>query len=98
MTDRITAWAFTAIGVVTALAWFFLVPHLKSWQPSRLELGLIAAAIATVNVAGLVYLIRYRRGHPRWMVAAGIGGNGLSLFVIVYAIVGMLFLEYCFRM
>ena len=85
-------------GVFSTLFWFILIAHLKSWQPSRLTLGTIVMAIAVINIAGLVYLIRKYRKHPRWLVITGVCGNALSLLLIVYAILGSLFLEYVFRM
>jgi hypothetical protein len=95
---RTTASAYTIFGVMTTLFWFVLIPQLSSWRPSRLTLGSIVAAVAVINIAGLVYLVKNYRIHPRWLVVAGIFGNGLSLFVIVYAAAGLIFLEYFFRM
>jgi hypothetical protein len=98
MMRRITAAGFAAFGAAAVLFWFAAVPHLKTWRPSPLAVGLMIAAVGMVNIAGLIYLIGRYREHPRWLVAVGIAGNGLSLFVIAYAAAGMIFLEYFFRM
>lgn len=98
MARRIIAAGYMAFGIASTIFWFVVIPHVSSWRPSRLTVGLLIAAIALANVAGLVYLIRGYRTHPRWLVAVGVGGNALSLFVIAYAVVGCLYLEYFFRM
>jgi hypothetical protein len=86
------------LGVSTALFWFIIIPNLKFGYLSRYNLSLVIMGIALINIGGLVYLIRKRRDHPRWLVITGASGNGLSLCVIVYSMLGCLFLEYVFRM
>ncbi len=98
MMRRITAAGLAAFGAASVVFWFVAVPYLETWRPSPLAVGLMVAAIAAVNITGLIYLIRGYREHPRWLVAVGIVGNALSLFVIAYAAAGMIFLEYFFRM
>jgi hypothetical protein len=92
MMRRIIATGDMALGFSTTLFW------LKFGYLSRYTLSWVIMGIAIINIGGLVYLIRKRRDHPRWLVITGISGNGLSLFVIVYSILGCLFLEYVFRM
>jgi len=98
MMRRITAAGFAAFGAAAVIFWFIAIPHLETWRPSPLAVGLMIAAVGLVNIAALIYLIRGYREHPRWLVAVGIVGNALSLFVIGYAAAGMIFLEYFFRM
>lgn len=98
MMRRIIAVVYMALGVFTALFWIIMIPNLKFGYLSRYHLTLVIMGIALINVGGLIYLIRKRRDYPRWLVITGISGNGLSLFVIVYSILGCLFLEYAFRM
>ena len=87
-----------AFGVSCAIFRFIIIAHLNSWRPDRLTLGSIAAAITIINIGGLYYPARHRREHPRWLIVTEILGNCLSLFVIVYAVLGMLYLEYVFRL
>lgn len=96
--NRITAIGYTVLGVAAALFWFISILSLSLWNPSRFTIGIVTVCIAMINISGLVYLIRKRADHGRWLIAAGLCGNGLSLFVIVYALAGSLFLEYVFRM
>jgi hypothetical protein len=98
MTRQIIAAGHMVFGVLSTVFWFIIIPHLSSWQPSRYVLGGIVAAVGLINIAGLIYLIGGYRVHPRWVVAAGICGNALSIFIIAYAVVGCLYLEYFFRM
>jgi hypothetical protein len=98
MMRRIIATGYMALGVSATLFWFIIIPNLKFGYLSRYTLSWVIMGIALINIGGLVYLIRKRRDHPRWLVITGISGNGLSLFVIVYSILGCLFLEYVFRM
>jgi len=95
---RTIATGCAVLGIFTMLFCFIIILRLISWNPSRLELGLAIITIAMINIGGLVYLIRKRRDHPLWLVIIGISGNVVSLFVIVYSILGLLYLEYVFRM
>jgi len=98
MMHRITTIGYTVFGVAATLFWFIIVPHLNSWEPSRYTFGIVVICIAMVNIVGFVYLIRKRADYGRWLIATGLIGNSLSLFIIVYALAGSLFLEYFFQM
>ena len=98
MMHRIIAIGYTVFGVVATLCWFIVIPHLSSWNPSRYTLGIVIIFIAMINISGLFYLTRKRADSGRWLTVMGLTGNGVSLFVIVFALVGSLFLEYFFRM
>jgi hypothetical protein len=98
MMHRIIAIGYTMFGVAATLFWFIVIPHLSFWNPSRYTLGIVIICVAMINISGLVYLIRKRADSGRWLIATGLIGNGVSLFVIVYALAGCLFLEYVFRM
>jgi uncharacterized membrane protein len=98
MIRRIIAAGFMALGVSTVLFLFIIIRNLKFGYLSRYNLSLVIMGIALINIGGIVYLIRKRRDHPRWLIITGISGNGLSLFMIIYSILGCLFLEYVFRM
>ena len=98
MMRRIIAVGYMVLGIVTVLFWFVIIPNLKFGYLSRYNPSVVMMGIALINIGGLVYLTRNRRDHPRWLVITGISGNGLSLSIIVYSILGCLFLEYVFRM
>ena len=98
MMHRIIAIGCTVFGVSSTLFWFIIIPYLKLWNPSRYTFGFVIIGIAMINIGGLVYLIWKRGVYRRWLIVTGVSGNGLSLFVIVYSLVGCLFLEYVFRM
>ena len=98
MIHRITVVGYTVFGVSATLFWFIIIPNLRFWNPSRYTLGFVTICIATANLFGFVYLIRNRDEYGRWLIATGLLGNGLSLFVIVFSFAGCFFLEYVFRM
>jgi hypothetical protein len=98
MVHQIAAYGYTVFGFAATLFWFILIPNLKPWNPSRYTLGLLVICIAMTNFSGLIYLIRKRNDCGRWLIAAGLLGNGFSIFVIVFSLAGCIFLEYVFRM
>ena len=98
MMHRIIAIGYTVFGVSASLFWVIIILYLRLWNPSRYTLGFVIIGIAMINIMGLVYLIRKRADYRRWLIITGVSGNGLSLFVIVYSLVGCLFLQYVFRM
>ena len=97
---RFVAISFTVIGIFTAVMWLLSIigicnwgTLLPDWDPT-----LITITLAIINLAGLIYLVAKRRYYPRWMVIAGAAGNGLSLVVNSYSMLGYLFLKHIFRM
>jgi hypothetical protein len=98
MMHRIAVIGYAVFGVVATVFLFFIIPNLKSWNPSRYTLGFVTTVIAAINIFGLVFLIRNREGYERWLLIATGIGNGLSLFVIIFSLAGCFFLEYVFRM
>jgi hypothetical protein len=98
MVHRITIIGYTVFGVVAPLFWFIIIPNLKFWNPSRYTLGFVIICVATTNLFGLVSLIRKRDEYGLWLIATGLLGNGLSLFIIVFSLAGCFFLETVFRM
>jgi hypothetical protein len=98
MAHRITVIGYTVFGVAATLFWLIIIPNLRFWNPSRYTLGFVILCIATTNLLGLVSVTRKRDDCGRWLIATGLLGNGLSLFIIVFALAGAFFLEYVFRM
>jgi len=98
MKQRIITIGLVAFGVLAAVFWFIVIPHLTRWHPSRPTLAAIAVSIAVANAAGIVYPIRNRAACSPWWMMIGVAANGLSLFVVLYAVAGLVFLEYVFRM
>lgn len=100
MVRRVTAAAFVLLGLSTAVLWFLLLFRIYRWYTliPKHDPILVTFAIALINLAGLAYLRLDRHNHPRWLVIAGIAGNGLSLCVIGFSVLGHFFLKYFFRM
>jgi hypothetical protein len=98
MVRRIAVIGYTVFGVAATFFWFIFIPNLKCWNPSRCTLGFVVICIAMTNLLGLIYLIRKRGDYERWLIATGLLGNGLSIFIIVFSLAGCIFLEYFFRM
>ena len=98
MMHRITVIGYAVFGIAATLFLLIIIPYLRVWNPSWYTLGFVIICIATINIFGLVYLIRNRDDYGRWLLIATALGNGLSLFVIVFSLAGCLFLEYVFRM
>ena len=95
---RITVIGFALFGVVATLFLFIIIPYLRFWNPSWYTLGFVIICIATINIFGLVYLIRNRDDYGLGLLITTALGNGLSLFVIVFSLAGCFFLEYVFHM
>jgi len=98
MVHRIAGIGYTVFGVAATLFWCIIIPNLKSWNPSRYTLGFVVICIAMTNLFGLIYLIRKRDDYGRWLIATGLLGNGLSIFIILFSLAGCFFLEFVFRM